>query len=261
MSVASLLSAALLAAPPPGGGLPVFEADPPPGRAAFEPEVAVCPVAPCKPDAPARPGGSHPSLGLRAHEVHHAPTFAPHPHRHHRPHGGETGPPYHYDRAFRPPPLGRLMHDTTNAQICNGEAQLAVLRRTDFLAGTAELSPHGLRRLAWIAGRLPVTADPVLIEPPARWEPAGAVLAEARRTRVAALLAAGPFPVPPERVVLAPDPADGLAATDAELVYRNLLILTGSGGKLRTRFDVFGSAAQGATGSAGQPPTAAGAPR
>ena len=253
MSVASLLSAALLFAAPPGGDLPVLEADPPP--------------APAPPSPPGRVTfesvPAPPVCGPMIHEAAgpFGPTFGPHPHRHHRPHGSEIGPPYHYDRAFRPPPLGRLMHDATNAQICNGESQLAVLRRTDFLAGTAELSPHGLRRLAFIAGRLPVTADPVLIEPPARWEPAGAVLAEARRARVAGLLATGPFPVPPERVVLAPDPADGLAATDAELVYRNLLILTGSGGKLRTRFDVFGSAAQQATGSAGQPPTAAGAPR
>ena len=173
----------------------------------------------------------------------------------------EIGPPYHYDRVFRPPALGDLMHATMARQVSNGEAALLILHRTDFAPGAADLNPHGLRRLAWIAGRLPRCSRPVLVEPPAAWEPGGAGLGEARRAAVAALLAGGAFPVPAERVVLAPDPAAGMEGTDAELVYRNLLILTGSGGKLRTRFDVFGNAAQSATAAPANNPTAAGAPR
>ena len=175
--------------------------------------------------------------------------------------GCNLGPPYHYDAVFRPPPLGRLMHAATDAQVRNGEATLMTLHRIDFLPDSAELNRAGMRRLARIARRLPSTFEPVIVEPPAAWTANGAALAEARRERVAALLAAGPFPVPPQRVVLAPDPADGLAGTDAELVYRNLLILSGSGGKLRTRFDVFGSAAQQATAPTATGPAAAGPAR
>ena len=173
----------------------------------------------------------------------------------------EIGPPYHYDRVFRPPAPDDLMHATMARQVDNGEAALLVLHRTDFAPGAADLNAGGLRRLAWIAGRLPRCSRPVLIEPPAAWEPGGPGLGESRRAAVAALLAGGACPVPAERVVLAPDPAAGIEGTDAELVYRNLLILTGSGGKLRTRFDVFGNAAQSATAAPPNNPTAAGPPR
>ena len=144
------------------------------------------------------------------------------------------------------------MHQAMGRQVANGEAALAVVRRTDFHPGSARLTANGVRRLARTAARLPACADPVRLQPAA--DPA---LSEARRAEVARLLAGGPFPVPPQRVVVVPDGGPdigGLQGTDAELVYRNLLILTGSGGKLRTRFDVFGQGPPRATGpSAGGP--------
>ena len=166
------------------------------------------------------------------------------------------GPPYHYQRVFEPPPLGALMHATMAAQVRNGEASLLVLHRMDFHAGSALLNPAGLRRLGDIAARLPRTARPVIVEPPrplstdAAGLAAAAALGQARRAEAARLLAGGAFPVPDQRVVLLADPASGLDGPDAELAYRNLLILTGSGGKLRTRFDVFGRAAQSPTAAA-----------
>ena len=153
----------------------------------------------------------------------------------------EIGPPYHYDGVFNPPPLGASVNATMDRQVKNGEASLLVLHRMDFRPGTADLNAAGLRRLAWMAGKLPATPLPVLVEP----TPDAPGLAAARRAAVLDLLNAGRFPVPDARVVVAPEPGTGLDGPDAELVYRNLLILTGSGGKLRTRFDVFGGAAQG----------------
>ena len=174
--------------------------------------------------------------------------------RRRRDEASEIGPPYHSDFAFQPPPLGALMHATMQEQVDNGERALLVVHRIDFAPGSAEPNAGGLRRLAAIAAKLPRSALPVIVEPPRATDEGAAELAGARRARVAELLAGGPFPVPPERVVVGPDLAAGLAGADAELVYRNLLILTGSGGQLRTRFDVFGGAAQGPTS-----PTAAGA--
>ncbi|MFH5803390.1 hypothetical protein [Alienimonas sp. DA493] len=247
-------------APPGAADIPTLSAEPASGYAAV-PTLAAPPA-----ELPAAVSFPPPSGSVPAEAAYiepGVPVFAePPPSR--RPHerGSKIGPPYHYEAVFQPPPLGDSVHATMDAQVRNGEAALDVLHRSDFLAGQAELSPGGLRHLARIAARLPSHARPVLLEPPARWEPNAAALAAARRARVAELLAGGAFPVPPERVVIVPDPATGLAGADAELVYRNLLILTGSGGKLRTRFDVFGSAAQSPTaaGAAAAPP-ATGAPR
>ena len=162
----------------------------------------------------------------------------------------QASPPYHYQEVFRPPPLGTLVNAHIHTQIANGEAAMMVLYRYDFIPGTNQPNAAGMERLNKIAAMLPRTPFPVIIEPVA----GNPLLSEARQQQVIALLCQLPFPFPPERVVLANAANKGLHGPDSELIYRNLEILTGSGGNLRTRFDIFksgGRAAAAANPTAG----------
>ncbi len=87
--------------------------------------------------------------------------------------------------------------------------------RSDFLAGTSQLSPNGAMRFNLIAARLRGTALPVVIE----WSPDQPGLAEARCAAVMALLQGGGLPVIPERVVIGPSLNSGLLGTDAANNY------------------------------------------
>jgi hypothetical protein len=103
----------------------------------------------------------------------------------------------------------------------NGEAARMVLYHYDFVDGGGTLSPRGLERLAEIATLLPRTFFPVVIEP--HCDPA--VSAE-RQAGVISHLVRGPFPIPPERVVVGKPPANGLSGQEAALIYQNLLYQT-----------------------------------
>ena len=154
----------------------------------------------------------------------------------------QASSPYHYQEVFLPPPLGTLVNAHMHTQIANGEAAMMVLYRYDFIPGTNQPNAAGMERLNKIAAMLPRTPFPVVIEPVA----GNPLLSEARQQQVIALLCQLPFPFPPERVVLANAANKGLHGPDSELIYRNLEILTGSGGNLRTRFDIFKSGGRAA---------------
>jgi hypothetical protein len=120
---------------------------------------------------------------------------------------------------FQDPPLGTSLYANFKTQVDNGEAARMTLYRYDFLDGTNALNPRGRERLAQIAALLPRNFAPVVIEP-AEGPPA---LSEARRLEVLNALGQGPFPIPPERVVVARPAAIGLSGTEAGIIYLNQL--------------------------------------
>jgi hypothetical protein len=127
-----------------------------------------------------------------------------------------------YPEEFRSPPLGYFLHQNFRTEVANADAAFMVLYQYDFVDGGTALNVHGQDKLARIAALLPRNFAPVVIER----LPCAPGLAEARRLAVLDELAHGPFPVPPERVVVGPPIAGGLNGVDAAHVYENLLIQT-----------------------------------
>jgi hypothetical protein len=149
-----------------------------------------------------------------------------------------------YPAEFQPLPLGQAMGNSFATQVANGAAALMVLYDYDFVPGTALLNPRGQDRLARIGASLSQNVFPVVVErvcPPA--------LGEARRLSVLQVLAAGPCPVPPERVVVGLSPAYGLSGVEAEIVYSNLLLQTRGRG-----LGSLGGAGTGTGNAPQQPP-------
>jgi hypothetical protein len=147
-----------------------------------------------------------------------------------------------FPEEFEAPPLGLSVNLQIQTQVANGVAAGMVLYRYDFVGCTAALNLKGRDRLAKIAALLPHNFFPLVIER----TPEAPELAEARRVAVLAELAHGPFPVPPERVVIGPPLAHGLAGVEAVLINENLMRQTAAQGAL-------GGLGFGATGGAAGP--------
>lgn len=133
-----------------------------------------------------------------------------------------SGRPEEYDRL----PLGESVYASMRVQMTNAEAAALVLYHYDFVEGSAALNPRGQERLCKIAALLPETFCPVIIEKTSCAPELDAI----RRMTVYNELCQGAFPVPFERVVVGPAIARGLSGVEAEMVYRNLLTQTQSGG-------------------------------
>ena len=129
---------------------------------------------------------------------------------------------------FHEPSLGHFVYAHGRTQVANADAAQMVLYDYDFIPGTDQLSVRGHDRLARIASQMPATFFPLVIE----WTPRLPGLDLLRRQSVLASLAAGPFPVPAERVVIGPAMARDLSGTDAELINQNLMIQTMTNGTL-----------------------------
>jgi hypothetical protein len=160
-----------------------------------------------------------------------------------------------YRDEFQSPPLGYTIHQHFKTEVANGDAARMVFYEYDFEDGGAALNLHGRDKLARVAALLSRNFCPVVIER----TPCIPALAEARRLAVLGELAHGPFPVPPERVVIGLPIANGLSGTEAELVYQNLLSQTRRQG-VSAGGSTGGPAGQssGASGSTGTPMGAAG---
>jgi hypothetical protein len=154
-----------------------------------------------------------------------------------------------YPEEFRQPPLGASVYAYGRSMAALGEAALMVLYDYDFCPGAPQLNPRGCEQLAKIAHLLAKNPAPVVIEKAA----CAPALAEARRLAVLNALAQGPFPVPPERVVVGVPSAPGLRGPEAELIYRNLLIQTYNRGLLigTGTFSGVGGATGGLGGTGG----------
>ncbi len=123
-------------------------------------------------------------------------------------------------------PLGESVDQNFRIQAANAEAARMVLYHYDFVGCGCALNLRGQDQLAKIAGLLSKNLCPLVIE--RTQENPG--LAEARRLVVLQELARGPYPVPPERVVIGVPPANGLSGIEAGIIYDNLLRQTQSQG-------------------------------
>jgi hypothetical protein len=96
----------------------------------------------------------------------------------------------------------------------------------DFLEGSARLNLRGQDKLKEIGAQLPTNFYPVIIER----TPDTPGLDQARQAAVLASLGEGPFPVPPQRVVVGRPIANGLRGLEPLLINTNQLGLTAAGG-------------------------------
>jgi hypothetical protein len=120
-----------------------------------------------------------------------------------------------YPAEFQAPPLGATVHAHFRTMVANGEAAAMVLYNCDFVDGRDVLNQHGRDRLTRIAAAMCANEFPLIIER----TPEVPALADARRAAVLNVLAMNNIPVPPERVVIGPRIAYGLAGREAELLY------------------------------------------
>jgi hypothetical protein len=120
-----------------------------------------------------------------------------------------------YPEEFVEPPLGFYNREIVSVMRAKADPHRFTMYRSDFLAGTSQLSPNGAMRFNLIASRLRSCALPMVIE----WSPDQPGLAEARRAAVLAMLQGTGMPVVPERVVIGPSNYPGLLGTDAANNY------------------------------------------
>lgn len=120
---------------------------------------------------------------------------------------------------FDIPPAGYSIYQTMTAQTAKGDLHTFMLYRSDFVAGTTDLSPGGARRLGMLASRLPSWKGPVVVE----WTPEAPELSESRRDSVTALLTAANLPAGNGRVIVGPSPYSGLLGTNAASNYDMLI--------------------------------------
>lgn len=116
-----------------------------------------------------------------------------------------------YPATFIEPPLGYYLTEQFTVQVSKADPHRFMLYHTDFLPGTAALSPTGASRFNLMCMRLPGWIGPITVE----WTPEQPALAQARRTAVLANLEQLRLPVVPERVVIAPSPYPGARGVEA----------------------------------------------
>lgn len=124
-----------------------------------------------------------------------------------------------YPEEFAPRPLGAALYDQNRTMVANGAAAKLVLFDFDFEPGTSRLRPRGRDQLIRMTAQLAASPYPLIIERTLE-NPA---LAEARRSTVLAELAAGPLPIPADRVLVGLPKPYGMAGNDADIIYSNSL--------------------------------------
>jgi hypothetical protein len=124
-----------------------------------------------------------------------------------------------YPDQFESPPLGYMVSLQGRTQVANAEIARMTLYRYDFEEHGTRLTARGKYQLQKIVGLLPLNFAPLVIEE----TPGDGALDLARRTAVLNELGSQPFPIPPERVVVARPIAVGLPGEQALAVYGNLI--------------------------------------
>jgi hypothetical protein len=125
-----------------------------------------------------------------------------------------------YPAEFVEPPVGFYQAEHYKVMRAKANPARFTLYKSDFLDGTARLSPTGASRFNIMAAKARTWPGPVVVE----WSPDQPGLAEARRAAVQALLQESGLPIMPERVVIAPSPYPGLLGTNASDNYNALII-------------------------------------
>ena len=131
-----------------------------------------------------------------------------------------------YPEEFNEWPLGQALYAQGRTQVDNGIAARMVFYDYDFEQGSGKLNLKGRDKLNDVIARLPTTFFPVIIER----TPQTPALEVARQTTVLEELAKGPFPVPPQRVVVGRPISNGLSGQESPLIYANLLGQTAARG-------------------------------
>lgn len=193
--------------PPP----PSFEPAPPPRSAVVLPKPPVVLVAPTGPRPTWLPEPLDP-VAVQKHPPHKVAKKA-HSWLWRRYQGKFAG----YPEDFAPRSLGASLYDTNRVMVANGAAAKLVLFDFDFEPGTSRLRPRGHDQLVRMTAQLAASPYPLIIERTLD-NPA---LAEARRATVLAELAAGPLPVPADRVLVGMPKPYGMAGNDADIIYSN----------------------------------------
>ena len=151
-------------------------------------------------------------------------------------------------------PLGSSMRAQGQTMVDNGVAARMVFNQYDFVDGSAELKLRGRDKLAEMSRIVSTNFEPIIVER----TPKTPGLDDARRLALIRQLAAGPFPVPPERVVVGPRISNGMMGNEATIVDNNRYGQVSSGtaqsagtstgaGAVRSGFD-----SSGLSGSAGR---------
>lgn len=162
-----------------------------------QPPVPIPPSGP----APAAPGGAHPKTNREIRHQFWRDTFIGRP------------------ADFIEPPLGTYMRGHFSLMRAKADPHRFTLYRSDFLDGTAHLSPTGAARFNLMAARLSGWLGPIVVE----WSPEEPGLADARRAAVVAALQGAGLPVVPERVVVGPSIYPGGLGEDGAN-YHNVMI-------------------------------------
>lgn len=128
-----------------------------------------------------------------------------------------------YPEYFQEPRLGASLYENMGRQKAKGDLHIYTLYRSDFMAGSSELSPAGARRLSFLASRLNRWGGPVVVE----WTPEQPGLAHARRATIVAALQGGMLPIDAGRVLVGPSAFRGIMGPDAgnnhdALIFRDM---------------------------------------
>ncbi len=120
-----------------------------------------------------------------------------------------------YMEEFNEWPLGASLYAHERTQVANGRLGRLTFYDYDFLNDSASLNTKGRQKLARVGSEIPRCFAPVIIEQTVR----APGLDEARRQTLLAELAQGPFPVPPERVIVGPPISTGLSGPEATVLF------------------------------------------
>lgn len=111
-----------------------------------------------------------------------------------------------YPDQFPQPPLGYYVRQNNGAQVARAEQHSFTLYRSDFWAGTDQLTPRGAARVNRMLAKLDCWNGPLLVEV----DPDRPELAQMRRESLVANLQRSGFPFDPARLVVGPSPYLGL---------------------------------------------------
>ena len=118
------------------------------------------------------------------------------------------------------------MYEHGKIMVANAAAARLVLYQYDFVDGTSELNTRGMDQLAKFTAQLANSPFPLIVER-TTLDPS---LADRRRYAVLARLAAGPYPMPSDRVLVGIPSATGMSGIDAQIIGANALTRTGQYG-------------------------------
>jgi hypothetical protein len=125
-----------------------------------------------------------------------------------------------YPDAFIEPPLGYYVSEQFSVQVAKADPHRFTLYQSDFLPGTAFLSPSGASRFNIMLARLPSWPGPISVE----WTPDQPELARWRRQAILDILRQAGRPVLAQRVLIAPSPYPGALGTEAANNYSNEIV-------------------------------------